>query len=176
MKSIFTLLLLSVVAVPQFVLGEEEDKPIKFEALPAAVAKAIKEAAGDARLEKIVVGDEDGTLAYEAVWKANGHQHEIAVAKSGKVLSLEEIISVAEAPEAIRAAIAKEAHGAKVTEVEKVLEKGKTIFEATLEKGKSKSVVSFDQSGKVLERENPEAEKSEAGEKEEKTGKKAKKD
>ena len=165
MKPNHIITLLAALAVPHFVLAEEADKPIKFGDLPAAVAKAIKQAAGDAKLKTISLGDEDGTPAYEAVWEANGHQHEIAVTKSGKVLSLEEIITLAEAPEAIRAAIAKEAGGSKVLEVEKVLEKGKTLYEATVEKGKGKLVVRFSAGGKVLERENPDAEKDEKAEK-----------
>ncbi len=159
--------------------AEEEDKPVKFADLPAAVAKAIKAAAGDAKLKSIVLGDEDGTPAYEAVWNANGHQHEIAVAKDGTVLGLEEIITLAEAPEVIRTAIEKEAGKNKVLEVEKVLEKGKTVYEASIEKGKGKVVVTFDTKGKVLERENPadeKDEKAEKGEKSEKGGKKEKKD
>ncbi|MEO7317949.1 MAG: hypothetical protein ABIZ56_03060 [Chthoniobacteraceae bacterium] len=153
--------------------AEEEDKPVEFADLPAAVAKAIKDAAGDAKLKSIVLGDEDGTPAYEAVWESNGHQNEIAVAKDGTVLGLEEIITLAEAPEAIRAAIEKEAGKNKVLEVEKVLEKGKTFFEATIEQGAGKVVVRLNAKGKVLERENPDAEK---GEKEEKGEKKEKKD
>ena len=141
--------------------GEEDDKPVKFGDLPAAVAKAIKAAAGEAKLKTLVLGDEDGTPAYEAVWHARGHQQEIAVAKDGSVLGREEIITREEAPEIIRAAISKEAGSSKVLEVEKVLEKGKTFFEATIQKGKGKVAVRFDAKGKVIERENPDAEKEE---------------
>lgn len=174
MKLTHILTLAAAVALPHFIFAEEEeDKPVKFDELPAAVAKAIKKAAGDAKLDKIILGDEDGTPAYEAIWKAGGHQHEIAVANDGNVLSLEEIITLAEAPEAVRAAIVKKAVENKVLEVEKVVEKGKTKYEATIQKDKAKEEVSFDAAGKVLERENPDAEKDE---KSEKGGKKEKKD
>ena len=182
MKLKHTLLLLAALAVPHFVFAAEEgDKPVKFADLPPAVAKAMKDAAGDAELKDIELGDEDGTPAYEAVWTANGHKHEIAVAKDGTVLSLEEIISLKEAPEAVRAAIVKEAGDSKVIEVEKVLAKGKTTYEAVIKKGKGKVQVTFDEAGKVLERENPDAEKKEKSEKSEKgekgeKGEKKKKD
>ena len=168
MKLTHTIALLTALAVPHLVFAEEEDKALKFEELPPAVAKAIKEAAGEEKLHKITLGDEDGTQAYEATWKAKGHKHEIAVTKEGKVMSLEEIITAEEAPEAVRTAIASEAGGKKVLEVEKVLEKGKTFFEATYENGKGKLEVSFSEDGKVLERENPDAEKDEKGKKEKK--------
>ena len=177
MKLNHIITLLAALAVPHFVFAEEEeDKVVKLSELPAAVAKAIKDAAGDAKLGKITLGDEDGTPAYETKWEAGGHKHEIAVAKDGKVLSLEEIIKLAEAPEAVRAAITKEAGENKVLEVEKVLEKGKTFFEAEIKNATGKVAVRFDAKGKVLERENPDAEKAEKPEKGEKAGKKEKKD
>ena len=157
--------MLAALALAHHVFAEEDDKPVKFEELPAAVAKAIKAAAGDAKLDSIVLGDEDGTPAYEATWKAGGHKHEIAVAKDGKVLTLEEIISLKEAPEAVRAAIEKEAGSREVLEVEKVIAKGKTVYEAEIKEGKGKVVVTFDEAGKVLEREKPDAEKEEKKEK-----------
>ena len=160
--------MLAALALAHHVFAEEDDKPVKFEDLPAAVAKAIKAAAGDAKLDSIVLGDEDGTPAYEATWKADGHKHEIAVAKDGKVLGLEEIISLKEAPEAVRAAIEKEAGSREVLEVEKVIAKGKTVYEAEIKEGKGKVVVTFTEAGKVLERENPDAEKAEKGKKKEK--------
>lgn len=160
MKSKTTIALLAVLALPHFAFGGEEDKPVKFEELPAAVASAIKGAAGEAKLDTIVLGDEDGTPAYEATWQANSHKHEIAVAKDGTVLGLEEIITLAETPDAVRAAMTKEAGADKVLEVEKVLEKGKTTYEITIQKGKAKEAVSFSEDGKLLERESADAEKA----------------
>ncbi len=166
MKIKHTLLLLAAIAVPHFVFAAEEgDKPVKFADLPPAVAKAMKDAAGDAELKDIELGDEDGTPAYEAVWTANGHKHEIAVAKDGTVLSLEEIISLKEAPEAVQAAITKEAGSNEITEVEKVIEKGTTSYEATIKQAKGKLVLKLSADGKVLERENSGAEKEEKEEK-----------
>ena len=153
--------MLAALALAHHTFAEEGDKPVKFEELPAAVAKAIKAAAGDAKLKGIVLGDEDGTPAYEATWTAGGHKHEIAVAKNGKVLSLEEIITLKEAPEAVQKAITAEAGSRKVLEVEKVIAKGKTVYEAEIKEGKGKVVVTFTEAGKVIERENPDAEKAE---------------
>ena len=168
MKPTHVITLLATMALPHFAFAKEEDeKPVKFEDLPAAAAKAIKDAAGDSALKSIVAGKEDGIMAYEAVWEAKGHQHEIAVDKEGAVLCLEEILKLEEAPEVIRAAITKEAGANKVLEVEKVLEKGVTSFEAEIQEGKTKVTVSFDEKGKVLEREKDE-EKAEGGKKSEK--------
>lgn len=178
MKPKYAIACLAALAFPHFAMGEEEeDKPVKFEDLPVAVATAIKAAAGEAKLDSIVLGDEDGTAAYEAVWQANKHQHEITVAKDGTVMGLEEIITLAEAPEAVRAAMTKAAGDNKIIEVEKVLEKGKTTYEIAFMKGKSKEEVSFSEEGKVLEHEKADEddEKDEDDDKEEDDDKKDKK-
>ena len=161
MKYKTTIAFLALIAVPHFAFGEEEDTPVKFEALPAAVATTLKGAAGEAKLEKIVLGDEDGVPAYEAVWEAGGHKHEIAIAKDGSILGQEEIITLAETPVAVRTAMTTEAGDHKILEVEKVLEKGATTYEFTIQKGKAKEAVSFSEDGKILGRETPEAEKME---------------
>jgi len=168
MKSKTTIATMVVLALTHFAFGGEKDKPVKFEALPAAVATAIKAAAGNAKLETIVLGNEDGTPAYEASWQANSHQHEIAVAKDGTVLGLEEIITLAETPDAVKAAMTKEAGSNKILEVEKVLKNGTTTYEVTIQKGKAKEAVSFSEDGKLLERENPDAEKADKEDKGEK--------
>ena len=160
--------MLAALALAHHVFAEEDDKPVSFANLPAAVATAIKEAAGDAKLESIVLGDEDGTPAYEATWNAGGHKHEIAVAKDGTVLCIEEIITLKEAPEAVQEAITKEAGSREVLEVEKVIAKGKTVYEAEIKEGKGKMTVTFTEAGKVLERENAATEKAEKKEKKKK--------
>lgn len=164
MKLNYLVIMITSLALPHFVFSEEDDKPVKFADLPASVAKVIKEAAGKAELKDIKLGDEDGTPAYEATWVTNGHNHEIAVSKDGAVLSLEEIITLAEAPEPVRAAMTKAAGDSKVLEVEKVIGKGKTHYEMTIAKSKGKLMISFDENGKELERENSDVEKNEKAE------------
>lgn len=146
-------------AVPTLAFAEAGDKPVKESELPPAVAKAIKSAAAEAKLGPITLGDEDGKKAYEAKWQAGGRKHEITVAVDGKVLSVEEIIPLAEAPEAVRAAVAHEEGGAQVKEVEKVLADGKTSYEVDLKSGKTKGEVVFDKNGKVIKREKEEGKK-----------------
>ena len=130
MKSKYAIGFLAALAFPNFAFGGEEDKPVRFEELPAAAATAVERAAGGAKLTSIVPGDEDGTPAYEAAWDSNGHKHEIAVAKDGSVPGPEEIITLAEAPDAVRAAMTKEAGGNEMPEAEKVPGKGDFLTSA----------------------------------------------
>ena len=166
MKSIMILAGLSLLVLLPALRAEEEKRPLKLSDLPQAAAKAITDAAGGAAITEISLEDEDGTPAYEAVWTAKHHKHEITVAKDGTVLSLEETVMIDEVPEAVRAAITKESAGGKLVSVEKVEEKGKTCYEAVIRKDKEESEVTLDAQGKILDREEKSESKDE--EKEEK--------
>lgn len=155
MKLIQTIISLSLFALPLGALGADKDdeKPVKFDELPAGVAKAIKEAAGDAKITNLVREKDDDVEAFEATWEVKGKRHEVVVGLDGKVLCKEEVIDLADAPEPVRAAIAKAANGKKVKQVEKGVEKGKTFYEAQIESAKGTLEVKLDATGKELERE-----------------------
>lgn len=145
--------LLAALALPQFVFAEESEKPIKFDQLPAPAAKAIKAAADGAKLKTLSKEKDDHADAYEAGWLVKGRKHEVTVAADGKVLAVEETIALEEAPKAARESIAKEAGGGKVTGVELVKEKGKTLYEALIKMENGCLEVVLDPKGKVVERE-----------------------
>lgn len=147
-------LIIAALAVTHFAFAAEDaEKPVKLEDVPAAVAKAIKAAAGNAKLKELLREKEDGVEAIEAVWEVNGRVHEITVALDGTVLSEEEIIPLDEAPAAVQAAIKKEAGDRKIIEIERVKEKGKLLFEAVIKTAKGTLELKLDEAGKELERE-----------------------
>jgi uncharacterized membrane protein YkoI len=144
---------IALLALPSLVFAEESEKPIKFDQLPAAAAKAIKAAAGGARLKTLSEEKEDGKPAYEAGWLVKGRKHEVTVGADGKVFAVEETIALEEAPAPVRETIARETGAGKVTSVELVKEKGKTLYEALIKKDKGYLEVVVDPKGKVVERE-----------------------
>ena len=130
-----------------------EDETVPMSRVPAPVLQSIRGASKGAALHDIERGDEDGVPAYETSWQAGGHKHEIAVAEDGKVLSLEEIIELREAPAAVRKTILAESAGGALKELEKVEEGGKHFYEADIRSGNGKSVIKVGADGRVLERE-----------------------
>ena len=145
--------IITLLALSGFIIAAEKSKPVKFDQLPVAVATAIQKATGGADITKLTKEKEDGVEAYEAVWMVKGRKHEVTVARNGTVIGLEEVIPLAEAPEAVRTTIKKEAGGRKVIKVEKAMEKGRTFFEAAIKAKKGTLEIEMDESGKVLERE-----------------------
>jgi hypothetical protein len=143
------LLLLSALAIPHVLFADEDDKAVPFEKLPAAVARAFKDAAGDAKLKEVTSNDDNGTAAFEAVWFADGHRNQLTVAAAtGRVIAHEEQLKLEEVPAGARAAIAKAAGDSKISKIEKVTEDGKTCYEASF----GGAEIRYDEAGKVLSR------------------------
>jgi hypothetical protein len=141
--------LLGALVLSHVALADEDDKEVPFDKLPPAVAKAFTDAAGDAKLKEVTSNDDNGTAAFEAVWVANGHRHQLTVAAgTGRVIAHEEQLAIAEVPEGARAAITREAGDRKISKIEKVTEDNQTCYEASF----GGAEIRFDESGKLLSR------------------------
>ena len=117
------------------------EKKVKMEDLPPAVQQAIKDNTKDATLLGVSKDVEDGKTEYEAETKVNGHGKDITFDESGKLLAVEEETTLDSIPAAAKAAIEKQAAGAKIRKVEKITEGEKIVYEAGLTKGGKKSEV-----------------------------------
>jgi len=119
------------------------EKKIKLENAPPAVQQAIKDATKDATLVGVETDVEDGKTEYEAETKVNGHGKDITFDENGKLLATEEEVSLDSVPAAAKAAIEKQAGGAKIRKVEKITKGGdnSVVYEAAVNKNGKKSEV-----------------------------------
>ena len=130
----------------------EEEKEVSIDQVPAAVKAAILAQAGTGTIEEVELGNENGQVIYEADVIIDGQEVEIKVTPDGTLLGKEgddegddeddaeeadddddeheEQVSLADVPEAVKAAIMKEAGGAEIKEIEKETEGGRTIYSA----------------------------------------------
>lgn len=144
-----------VIAALAFVPGayaKEKEKGLSMDQLPAAVAAAIRGAAGNEQV-RIKQEKEDGAEAYEAQWSAGGHKHELTVSTDGAVLSREEEIGIDAAPAPVQAAVKALVGEGTLEKIEKVTEKDATIYEVEIEGKDGDLEVKFDAAGKELARE-----------------------
>src|SRR6478735_10860636 len=129
----------SIVFGAAFVLSlsaaEDKEQKVSLDKLPAPVAKALKQQAGNEKITNISKEMDEGKTAYEVTFTKNGHVHDVSVDDNGKLLSDEETVAAADAPKQIRAAIARELPGAKIEKFERIKEGGKTNYEALLSRG-----------------------------------------
>ena len=117
------------------------EKKVKLADVPPAVQQAIKDNTKDATLLGVSKDEEDGKIEYEAETKVNGHGKDITFDESGKLLAVEEETTLDAIPAAAKAAIEKQAAGAKIRKVEKITKGETVVYEAGLAKGGKRSEV-----------------------------------
>jgi uncharacterized membrane protein YkoI len=118
------------------------EKKIKLEDAPPAVQQAIKDATKDATLLGVETDVENGKTEYEAETKVNGHSKDITFDENGKLLAVEEVVPLESLPAAAKAAIEKQATGAKIRRIERITKgDNSVVYEAGLNKNGKKSEV-----------------------------------
>ncbi len=131
----------------------EEEREVSIDQVPAAVKATILAQAGTGTIEDVELGNENGQVIYEADVIIDGQEIEIKVAPDGTLVAKdgendeaddegdaeetddeddeqEEQVSLADVPEAVKAAIVKEAGGNEIKEIEKETEGSRTIYSA----------------------------------------------
>jgi uncharacterized protein YxeA len=132
-------------------LTSEEDIPLSE--IPDAARKLVSAQAAGGRVvstEKVV---EHGTTAFEAVIEKGGKQTEISVTPDGKIVGSQEDVALADIPDAARKTINARAAGGKIVSTKKVLEDGKTVFAAIIEKGGKQQEIIVTPDGKIVDTE-----------------------
>jgi uncharacterized membrane protein YkoI len=123
---------------------------VKMESLPPAVQAAIKQESAGATIKGLTKETEKGKTLYEAELTVNGHGKDISFDSTGKVMSVEEEVTIDSIPAPARDAINKAIGSGKLTKVEQVIAKGKTSYEAAIKTGSKTKEVMFDASGKPV--------------------------
>jgi uncharacterized protein YxeA len=133
------------------VLTTEEEIPVSE--VPEAARKVISAQAAGGKIISTEKVFEDGKTAFDAVIEKGGKQSEISVAPDGKIVGSEDDIPLSEVPEAARKTINAKAAGGKITSIKKVLEDGKTVFAAVIEKGGKQTEITVGPDGKLIDSE-----------------------
>jgi hypothetical protein len=127
------------------------EKRIERSALPAAVEKTVQQQSNGATIKGFTTETEGGVFEYEAEMMVNGHRRDIAIAKDGTLLEVEEQVAMESLPPAVKSALAAKAPGAKITKVESLTKKGKLVaYEAATLKGTRKGEIQIGPNGKKL--------------------------
>ncbi len=149
--TLLTISAIAALAAQSLCAEEEEGKSIAADKLPAGAAAAIKKWAGDSKLSSIIVEKEGGLTVYEAAIEGpHGAKREVSVTASGVVFSTEEVISLETAPEAVRAAAAKEMGDGKLVTCEKIVSGETTAYEITYTRGGKEHEAEFNADGSEL--------------------------
>ena len=88
--------------------------------LPPAVRAAVESQTKGAEIKTISKETEDGKVRFEVETLVNGKHRDIAIDTKGAVIEIEDEIAPADAPAAVRAAMARKAVGGRIVTVETV--------------------------------------------------------
>ena len=120
-------------------------------ALPKAVEKTVEQQSQGATIKGISSETEDGVFEYEVEMTVDGHGRDIAIAKDGTLLEIEDEVAMNALPAEVQSALTAKAAGAKITKVESLTKKGKLVaYEAATLKGTKKGEIQVGPSGEKL--------------------------
>ena len=118
---------------------------ISLTGLPAEVQAAIqREQAAGSEIKNVAAEKNNGKTVYEIETMVRGHSRDLIIDVNGKVLEVEEEVSIDSVPAKVKAAL--EAHG-KVTKLEMVTRGASVTYEAQVEKNGKQSEVVVNSSG-----------------------------
>jgi hypothetical protein len=139
----------AVAVSPTFVASAE--KKIERSALPSAVEKTVQAQSQGATIKGFSTETENGVFQYEVEMMVNGHSRDIAIAKDGTLLEVEEEVAMNTLPAGVQSALAAKAAGAKITKIESLTKKDKLVaYEAATLKGTKKGEIQVGPSGEKL--------------------------
>jgi hypothetical protein len=127
------------------------EKKIERSALPPAVEKTVQAQSPGATIKGISSETEDGVFQYEVEMTVDGHGRDIAIAKDGTLLEIENEVAMNSLPDPVQKALAAKAAGAKITKVESLTKKDKLVaYEAATLKGTKKGEIQVGPNGEKL--------------------------
>lgn len=116
--------------------------------LPAPVQATVKEVSKGATLRGLAMETENGKTYYEAELMVKGHSKDVTIDPDGKIVTIEEQVTMASLPAAAKAEILKQAGKGKILLVESITENNSIVaYEAHVKTAGKISEVKVDPNG-----------------------------
>lgn len=130
--------------------AQDSETKIKLQDLPPAVQAAVRENSKGATLKGLTREVENGATRYEAELKVNGRTRDVTFDESGKIVAVEQEVSLASIPAPAREAIRKSLARGKLLLVETVTSAGTTYYEAHIRTQGKETEVKVDAGGQPV--------------------------
>jgi hypothetical protein len=128
-----------------------QEKKIKREELPAAVEKTVAKQSAGATIRGFSTEVEEGKRIYEVELMVNGHGKDISMDEQGKVVEVEEEVSLGSLPPAVKDGLTRAAGDGTIAQVESISKRGKLVaYEAVVKTGTKRSEIQVGPDGKKL--------------------------
>jgi uncharacterized membrane protein YkoI len=134
-----------------FSLAQAQERKIKRAQLPPAVEKTVARESEGATIKGFATEVEHGVKLYEASLTVNGHSKDILIDKNGKIMEVEEEVSMDSLPAAAQAALRKAAGSGNIQVIESLTKNGNLVaYEAQVKRGKKRSEIQVGPNGETL--------------------------
>ena len=132
---------------------QAQEKKITRAQLPAPVEKAVVRESEGATIKGFAKEQEQGQTFYEASLNVNGHNKDILIDRKGKVVEIEEEVSLDSLPANVQDALKKRAGGGTIAVVESLTKQGRLVaYEAHVKHGIRRSEIQVGPNGEKLKR------------------------
>lgn len=152
MKPSTTLLALAF-SVGPMVMATAAERHIERKDLPPTVEKTVAEQSKGATIRGFSREVEAGRTLYEMALTVDGHGRDVSIDEKGRVVEIEEEVSLGALPPAVREGLEKAAGAGHIGKVESLTKAGKLVaYEAAVRSGSKKSEVQVGPDGNPLAR------------------------
>jgi hypothetical protein len=137
-----------------FSIAEAQEKKIKREQLPPAVEQTVAKESQGATIKGFATEVEHGQRFYEASLIVSGHSKDILIDRNGKIVEVEEEVTMDSLPASVQDAVKKAAGGGGTIElVESLTKNGRLVaYEGHVKRGKKRFEIQVGPNGEKLKR------------------------
>lgn len=149
--SMFAFGVLVTVAISTTVVAQE--RKLQRNQLPPAVEKTVATESQGATINGFATEVENGRRLYEMELTVNGHSKDISMDKNGKIVEVEEEVTLDSLPSAVQDALKAAARNGTIGKIESLTKNGKLVaYEAHVKTGKKSSEIQVGPNGEKLKR------------------------
>lgn len=134
-------------------VAQAQEKKLKREQLPPAVEKTVATESQGATINGFATEVEKGKRLYEVELTVSGRSKDISMDKNGKVVEVEEEVTMDSLPAAVQEGLRKAAGSGTIGKIESLTKAGKLVaYEAHVKTGTKRSEIQVGPNGEKLAR------------------------
>jgi hypothetical protein len=142
-----------VIGLATVSVAQAQEKKLKREQLPPAVEKTVATESQGATINGFATEVERGKRLYEVELTVSGRSKDISMDKNGKVVEVEEEVTMDSLPAAVQEGLRKAAGAWTIGKIESLTKSGKLVaYEAQVKTGTKRSEIQVGPNGEKLAR------------------------
>jgi hypothetical protein len=142
-----------VIGLATVSVAQAQEKKLKREQLPPAVEKTVATESQGATINGFATEVERGKRLYEVELTVSGRSKDISMDKNGKVVEVEEEVTMDSLPAAVQEGLRKAAGAGTIGKIESLTKSGKLVaYEAQVKTGTKRSEIQVGPNGERLAR------------------------